>query len=86
MVTRREREVWSLVARHLTNRQIAGELCVSERTVEGHVSSLMRKLQVADRRSLARRYGEVEPGDGRGVSAGRWPCPRSSGGRRSARS
>ena len=76
MVTRREREVWSLVASHLTNRQIADELCVSERTVEGHVSSLMRKLQVADRRSLARRCGDVEAGVGR--ERVRWPVPVST--------
>jgi len=76
VVTRREREVWSLVANHLTNRQIADELCVSERTVEGHVSSLMRKLLVADRRSLARRCGEVEAGDGRELV--RWPVPVST--------
>ena len=76
MVTRRESEVWSLVASHLTNRQIADELCVSERTVEGHVSSLMRKLQVADRRSLARRCGDVEAGVGR--ERVRWPVPVSS--------
>ncbi|MET0326078.1 MAG: LuxR C-terminal-related transcriptional regulator, partial [Ilumatobacteraceae bacterium] len=75
-VTRREREVWSLVAEHLTNRQIADALCVSERTVEGHVSSLMRKLDVADRRSLARRAGEVEARDDRWRT--RWPVPVSS--------
>ena len=68
--------MWSLVASHLTNRQIADELCVSERTVEGHVSSLMRKLQVADRRSLARRCGDVEAGVGR--ERVRWPVPVSS--------
>ena len=47
-----------------------------ERTVEGHVSSLMRKLQVADRRSLARRCDEVEAGDGR--ERVRWPVPVST--------
>lgn len=72
-VTQREREVWSLVTRHLTNRQIADELCVSERTVEGHVSSLMRKLQVADRRSLARRTDELEASGSR--ERARWPVP-----------
>ncbi len=53
-VTAREREVWSLVEAHLTNSQIADTLCLSVRTVESHVSSLMRKLGVADRRTLAR--------------------------------
>jgi predicted ATPase/DNA-binding CsgD family transcriptional regulator len=76
VVTKREREVWLLVSRHLTNRQIADELCVSERTVEGHVSSLMRKVQVTDRRSLARRTGEFEASDRR--ERARWPVPVSS--------
>jgi predicted ATPase/DNA-binding CsgD family transcriptional regulator len=53
-VTTREREVLSLLEAHLTNSQIADELCLSVRTVESHVSSLMRKLGVGDRRSLAR--------------------------------
>jgi predicted ATPase/DNA-binding CsgD family transcriptional regulator len=76
LVTKREREVWRLVSRHLTNRQIADELCVSERTVEGHVSSLMRKVQVADRRSLARRTSELDASDG--PERVRWPVSVSS--------
>ena len=34
----------ALIEAHLTNSQIAAELCLSVRTVESHVSSLMRKL------------------------------------------
>ena len=45
----------TLVGRHLTNAQIAAELFVSVRTVETHVSALLRKLGAADRRALARR-------------------------------
>jgi DNA-binding CsgD family transcriptional regulator len=48
-------EILGLVARHLTNAQIAEELCISTRTVESHVSALLRKLHLPDRRSLARR-------------------------------
>ena len=38
---------------HLTNAEIGARLFISIRTVESHVSSLLRKLQVADRRALA---------------------------------
>ena len=53
-VTAREAEVLSLIARHLTNAQIADTLFISPRTVETHVSALLRKLGLSDRRSLAR--------------------------------
>ena len=44
----------SLISRHLTNAQISEELFISVRTVESHVSALLRKLQLPDRRSLER--------------------------------
>jgi predicted ATPase/DNA-binding CsgD family transcriptional regulator len=53
-LTAREAEVLALIARHLTNAQIADELVISPRTVESHVSAMLRKLQLPDRRSLAR--------------------------------
>lgn len=73
-VTAREREVWSLVARHHSNPEIAATLSLSVRTVESHVASLIRKLQAADRRSLAR----IDPDklDPHGDRA--WPAPASS--------
>ena len=52
-VSRREAEVLALLGRHLTNAEIAGSLFVSVRTVESHVSSLLRKLDLTDRRALA---------------------------------
>jgi len=52
-VSEREAEVLALIGDHLTNAQIASRLYLSVRTVESHVSSLLRKLGVADRRALA---------------------------------
>ena len=60
-MTAREAEVLALIARHLTNAQIADALFISQRTVESHVSAMLRKLQLADRRSLA-RHAEAIPG------------------------
>src|SRR5690348_17481026 len=60
-VTAREAEVLALIAQHLTNAQIGAALFISRRTVETHVSSLLRKLQLPDRRSLA-RHAEAIPG------------------------
>src|SRR5882672_7863005 len=74
-ITSREREVWSLVAEHLTNREIAERLYLSVRTVESHVSSLIQKLQVADRRTLARHPAVAEAAKRLGR---RWPARASS--------
>jgi predicted ATPase/DNA-binding CsgD family transcriptional regulator len=49
----REAEVLDAVGAHLSNAQIAGRLHISVRTVESHVSSLLRKFGAADRRELA---------------------------------
>jgi DNA-binding CsgD family transcriptional regulator/tetratricopeptide (TPR) repeat protein len=52
-LTRREREVAKLVTRGLTNRQIAKELVLSERTVENHVSNILKKLNLSSRSEVA---------------------------------
>ena len=52
-VTSREREIATLVAAGLSNREIAERLTMSVRTVEGHVYRVCSKLDVADRDQLA---------------------------------
>src|SRR5205085_3132732 len=49
----REAEVLDAVGERLTNAEIAQRLHISVRTVESHVSSLLRKMGAADRRELA---------------------------------
>ena len=48
-LTRRESEVLAVLARGRSNQQIAAELGLGQRTVEGHVSSVLGKLGVASR-------------------------------------
>ena len=52
-LTRREQDVAMLVARGLSNGQIAGELVISARTVETHVQHIMDKLGVGTRAQIA---------------------------------
>lgn len=53
-LTERETEVLQLVAEGLTSRQVANRLGLSHRTVENHVQSTMRKLQLHSRIGLVR--------------------------------
>ena len=53
LLTPREREVAGLVARGLTNRQIAEALVVSQRTAEWHVANLIGKLGLETKAQLA---------------------------------
>ena len=62
-ISAREAEVLALLAEHLTNAEIGARLFISVRTVESHVSSLLRKLEMPDRRALSRRAAELARAD-----------------------
>lgn len=51
-LTGRESQVLQMMIRRLCNKEIAGALGISERTVRFHVSNIFTKLQVTDRQSL----------------------------------
>lgn len=53
-LTRREREVLRLLARGYTYKEIARQLTLSVKTVETHVSAVLRKLQLSSRHELTR--------------------------------
>ncbi|WP_165958971.1 LuxR C-terminal-related transcriptional regulator, partial [Actinomadura sp. KC345] len=72
-ISRREAEVLAAIGARLSNAQIAGRLHISVRTVESHISSLLRKYGVTDRWALADEAsrGTPPPGHLAGVPAAR---------------
>ena len=83
-MTARESEVLALLGQHLTNAQIAEALFISVRTVESHVAALLRKYQVADRRSLARLAAAGSAPAHRGAAGAGDSVPRPGGRARGA--
>jgi DNA-binding NarL/FixJ family response regulator len=57
-LTAREREVLRLIARGYAYKEVAAELSISVKTVESHVSAVLRKLQLSSRHQLARWANE----------------------------
>ena len=62
-LTPRELEVLGLIATGRRNREIAGRLVISERTVGNHISNIFAKLQVADRAQAIVRARQAGLGD-----------------------
>ncbi|MEV0341490.1 AAA family ATPase [Nocardia sp. NPDC050713] len=59
-LTAREREVAELAARGHPNKEIAQRLYLSPRTVEDHLSRILRKLDLSGRAGIAHKLGELD--------------------------
>ena len=57
-LTMREREVLRMIARGYMYKEVAQQLDISPRTVEAHVSAVLRKLQLSNRHELSRWAAE----------------------------
>ena len=74
-ISAREAEVLAALGEHLTNAEIGARLSISIRTVESHVSSLLRKLQAGDRRALAGVAGNLRSDPAAAPIAAALPSP-----------
>jgi DNA-binding NarL/FixJ family response regulator len=59
-LTGRESQVLQLLLRRLSNKEIAGELSISERTAKFHVCNVLNKLGLENRRNLLESFGLPE--------------------------
>jgi len=82
VISRRELEVIALVARGMTNDEIAGEMGISVETVKSHMRHLLAKLRAKNRTHavgivamnaphLLRDYGTIEESSGSAAAPGR---------------
>jgi predicted ATPase/DNA-binding CsgD family transcriptional regulator len=70
-LTRREREVATLISAGLTNREIAERLVISKRTADAHVEHILAKLGFSSRTQIAALAGEdAGPGTATGTATG----------------
>jgi predicted ATPase/DNA-binding CsgD family transcriptional regulator len=67
-LTRREREVAALLAGGLSNKEIAKDLVLSPRTVEGHVDNILKKLNCTSRAQAAALIVTMAPDTDQGSS------------------
>ena len=67
-LTRRERDIAGLVASGASNKEVAHELGVSERTVKAHLTAIFRKLGLTDRLRLALYLNAVVPIEADGLA------------------
>jgi DNA-binding CsgD family transcriptional regulator len=74
-ISAREAEVLSLVGQHRSNAEIGAQLFISVRTVETHVSSLLRKLGAPDRRALADIATELARAERTSLASAGLPSP-----------
>lgn len=51
ILTNREREIFNLLVKNMTTKEIADKLLISEKTVRNHISNTMQKLGVKSRSS-----------------------------------
>jgi predicted ATPase/DNA-binding CsgD family transcriptional regulator len=75
VISAREAEVLTLVGEHRSNAEIGAQLFISVRTVESHVSSLLRKLDAADRRALAGLAFDLAKRDQASPASASLPAP-----------
>jgi non-specific serine/threonine protein kinase len=61
LLTRRQREVATMISRGLSNQRIAAELTLSERTVETHVHKILKRLGLRSRTQLAAWVQDQRP-------------------------
>lgn len=61
MLTRREREIISLIERDYGNREIAATLMIELGSVKVHVANILRKLNVNRRRNAVKVWRTIEP-------------------------